>query len=315
MKKDDDSGEKVLDFRAIRDPLDNALEALKNLIDREWPKELATIAGSRALFLTMIKVAVNTYESVRFLAADFPKEGAPKLEHALSIPPLTRSLLDQLFTVIFLSEDLPNRTQWYYKGGWRESIEAYVRYNSKYGDNPEWASWLTAYSSFLEEIRVDWGISDEEAASLKEKEEEKKKIKYWPIPSRMKKRALKENRNFFQFLDAWIYKTLSQDAHLSFPGLVHRGAPLLLKPSKEREAQLEKRKSQGVFTTITVVLALASEMEHLLNFGLAKQLGYVWGVLINFWEEAADLYAMRYERFLTGQGERTREDAKNGTQR
>lgn len=295
MSKDDAAREKALDFRVIRDPLDEALKALQNLIDREWPAGLASIAGARELFLLMIKVAINTYESVRFLAADIPKESAPRLEYALSIPPLTRSLLDQLFTVVFLSEDLATRTQWFYKGGWREMMEQYNRYKSEYGDNPEWANWFTMYGAHLEKTRVDWGISAEEAADLK-------RVRYWPIPSQILKESdlQPKTRSFLQYIDAWFYRELSSEAHLSFPGLVHRGAPLLLKPgSKERVAQLTKLKSQAVFTTVTLVIALASEMEYLLQFGLLDRLAYVWGVLTNYWQEAADLYKMRYARFLT----------------
>ena len=303
VNKDDVPPEKVLNFRVIRDPLDEALEALKNLIDREWPKGLETIPGAHALFLTMLKVAINTYQSVLFIAADLPKDSAPPLEFALSIPPLTRSLLDQLFSVIFLSEDLPTRVQWYYKAGWRESKEAYDRYNSRYGEDPGWASWLASYGTFQERIRIDWGMSDEEIASLKEKKEKKKKIKFWPIPSKMPERALNsENRVFLEYLGAWFYRTLSQDAHLSFPGLVHRGSALLLEPGEEREAQLIKRKSQALGTTITVLLALASEMEHLLQFGRGEKLAFVWTVLIGYWEEADDLYKMRYAQFLKKTG-------------
>ena len=122
MEMDKVAPDKVLDFKVIGQRLDEALEALKNLIDRDWPRQYA-IPGARALFLTMIKVAINTYQSIRFLAADSPKDSAPPLEFALSIPPLTRSLLDQLFAVVFLTEDPTTRTSWYYKGGWREAKE------------------------------------------------------------------------------------------------------------------------------------------------------------------------------------------------
>jgi|SRR3990172_1281659 len=288
MEMDKVAPDKVLDFKVIGQRLDEALEALKNLIDRDWPRQYA-IPGARALFLTMIKVAINTYQSIRFLAADSPKDSAPPLEFALSIPPLTRSLLDQLFAVVFLTEDPTTRTSWYYKGGWREAKEGYEGYKAKYGADPKWARWLTLNGKFLEGIRTEWGVSDEEAADLK-------RIKYWPIPSQM--RARTKDREFLDYLDDWFYKTLSQDAHLSFPGLAHRGAALLVKPGDERTAQLEKRRSQAVFTTITVVLALASEMEHLLKFGLSERLAYVWGVLIKYWEEADDLYKMRYAQFL-----------------
>jgi hypothetical protein len=295
MIKNDVPREKILAFKVIKNTLDEALEALKQRIDREWPNNLATIPGARVLFLTMVKVAINTYQSILFLAADIPKEDSPPLEFALSIPPLTRSLLDQLFATIFLAEDLNKRTQWYYKSGWREARETYDRYKAKYGKDSKWAEWLELNGKFLESIRTEWGVSEKEAADLR-------RIKYWPIPSKMKEKA--KDRVFLKYLDDWFYKTLSQDAHLSFPGLVHRGSALLLKPgSGERKEQLARRKSVAVATTITIMLALASEMEHHLRFGSQERLIYVWNVLIKYWEEAEELYKMRYEQFLTEQGE------------
>jgi len=296
--------DKVLPFGAVGKPLDEALEALKNKIDREWPKRLDAIPGAQALFLTIIKIVINTYQSVRFLTADIPKKDAPPPEFALSIPPLARSMLDQLFAVVLLSEDLPTRTQWFYKAGWREINETVERYSARYKDDPTWEEWLEAQRGFLESIRIHWAITDDEIASLKRKREKQKRIRRWPLPGKMKDWALRsENRAFFEYLDAWFYKSLSQDAHLSFPGLARRGAALLPKPGEERTAHLERRKSQAVFTTTTIVLALASEMEHLLRFGLAERLAYVWGVLDEYWGEAKDLYTVRYERFLKTESE------------
>ncbi len=300
---DEVSSDKVLDFKVIGPPLDEALEALKNLIDREWPKRFDNIPGARELFLTNIKIAINTYQSIRFLTADIPKKDAPPLEFTLSVPPLARSLLDQLFAVVLLSEDLPTRTQWFYKAGWRETREMVDRYSARYLKDPTWTEWLENHRRFLETTRIHWAITDDEIASLKKKKEKQKKIRRWPLPGNMKDWALRpENRAFFEYLNAWFYKSLSQDAHLSFPGLARRGVPLLLKPGEERTAQLENRKSPAVSTTVTIILALASEIEHLLQFGLGERLAFFWGVLIKYWQEAEDLYKMRYAQFLTNAG-------------
>lgn len=283
----------ALDFRVIRNELDTALEALTNLIDREWPASLASIPGARALLLTTIKVATVTYDSVRYLVRDYPRDWTPRPELAISIPPLSRSLLDQLFGVIFLAEDLPGRTRLFYRGGWRESKETLERYRERYGDQPAWEQWLVQYEGFLGTVREDWGVRQEEAAHPNQ-------IDWWPTPGQMRQHDLQPaTRTFLEYLDAWFYKTLSQDAHLSFPGLARRGAPLLLRPGEERDQQLLRRKSQGVFTTTTLILALATEFEHLLQYRTVHdRLAYVWKVLIEHWEEARDLYEMRYARFL-----------------
>lgn len=284
-----------LDFRVIRDHLDTALEALTNLIDRDWPERLATIPGARAFFLTTMKVATTTYDTVRYLVRDYPRDSTPRPEHAISIPPLSRSLLDQLFTVVFLGEDLPARTAWYYKAGWREGKEVHARYTERFGNRSR-VEWLE-YGRFLDSIRVEWGISDEEAA-------QPKLIDYWPIPSQMLRRQdlQPDTRAFLEYLVAWSYKALSQEAHLSFPGLARRGAPLLLpRGQEERTRELAKRKSEGMLTTITLILALATEAEHLLHYGTVRdRLAFVWRVLIEHWGEARDFFEMRYARILEG---------------
>ena len=86
-------------FELIREKLDDLLVAMYNLIDREWPERLADKPELRVLLMGSVKITENTYKSVRFLCADKPVDHA-RLEFAVSVPPLSRTILDSVFTLI-----------------------------------------------------------------------------------------------------------------------------------------------------------------------------------------------------------------------
>jgi hypothetical protein len=51
-------------------------------------------------------------------------------------------------------------------------------------------------------------------------------------------------------------------------------------------------------TVVTLFLAILSEIEGELRFGLAPRMEYLWGLLQAFSEEALDLYQKRYSALL-----------------
>jgi hypothetical protein len=83
----------------------------------------------------------------------------------VSAPPLARTILDSLFTVVFLFEDLPTRIKWYLKSGWRELFEEHQRCRKTYDADPAWSTWLAKQSAILDQMKVDWGISSDEQAN------------------------------------------------------------------------------------------------------------------------------------------------------
>ena len=122
----------MLPFDAIGEEFDNLLEATVNKLKREWPSKWREYPGAKIIFESFIRVVRNTYQSIRFLAAEKPPNSARKIEYSLSGFPLARVILDSLFTIVFLFDDLSSHTEWYYKSGWREIVEDYQRYLNNY---------------------------------------------------------------------------------------------------------------------------------------------------------------------------------------
>lgn len=57
----------ALDFSVIRDELDGVLAATVNNIHREWPARYSNVGGAQVFFLATVKMADNTYRTIRFI--------------------------------------------------------------------------------------------------------------------------------------------------------------------------------------------------------------------------------------------------------
>lgn len=282
-----------LPFPVLRDQLDTLVAALFNLLDREFPKELAAIPGLQPFLLVTIKTTQNTYEAIRYLAADVPQDPARKLEFGLVIDPLARVLADLIFTLVFMREDLASGVDWYHRGGWRELKEDFERHRTEYGSLPGWRKWLGEYERALEVTRTNYGITEAEAA-------DPRTLRYWPTPGQMLRsdELSEESKRFLIFLNDWVYRGLSAGAHVSGAGIVRRHGFLLLRKEEGREEILLKLKSDGVFTSTTLVVAICTEINSICSFGRDNTLSYLWKILLEHWGEAKDLFERRYGGLL-----------------
>lgn len=284
-------GKMELYFPVIRDELDYLISALINLLDRQFPKELASIHGLNEFLLSAMYTAENTFKAIRYLGADVPKDPSRKLEFGLAISPLGRMLVDILFSIIFMREDLGPRVDLFHRGGWRELREYYERYRSVYGGLPEWQHWLNEFKAYLDVQQKTFGISQDESSNLKQ-------IPYWPIPGKMIKQSTK-NREFLKFLNDWIYKELSADAHMSAAGIMRHYGPLLLSKNQGRKEFLVKLKSNSIFTATTLMVAICTEVNDMCGYSREAKLSYIWGIIVEYWEEAKDIFERRYRVMLT----------------
>jgi hypothetical protein len=287
-----------LDASVITEPLDSLISALGNKIEREWPARFAHIQGARELLLLTVKIADVTSRSIRWLSAEKPPDPTRIREYSLSVPPLNRTILDNLFTTMFLLEDLPRRCEWYHKAAWREERLELNRYIAEYGHLAEWQEWFGRMKANSDLGVSLLGISPEEVALPT-------KIHRWPNAGAMPNYGLSPTdpvppgRAFMKYLDDWFYKDLSQQAHLGGTGLMKRASVLLYdRHDPEREKILKRNTYAWLGQTITLMLALASEAESYFEFGLRERLRYVWGLTAPVIVVAKEVYDKRYAALL-----------------
>jgi len=286
----------TLDLNVIRDEFSNLLKSTVNKLDREWPKTLQNETLANVFFESLLRITENTYRSILTLAAEKSENPFHRREFGLSVPPLARSLLDILFSIVFVLQDIPAHARWYHRAGWREVRERHDMLAAHYGQSPEWTSWLAQSEGFLASTQSYAGISDAEAANLK-------LIEKWPLPGQMKNHSAlsPERKQFLSYLYDWYYKEMSQDSHLSWAGMMRRSAPLLLLTFGDkatRKWQLDKQVSDSFATTMVLCLAIMSEIEIEFRFGLNARLKHMWSLINPVWGMGKELYDIRHAQLL-----------------
>jgi hypothetical protein len=283
-----------LEFRVVGEPLSSLAEATILKLEREWPHAYEQVGGAQLVFRLQTQLAFTTYRSIIYLSAERPADFARKVSFASSAPPLSRSILDTIYSIVFLLEDLPSRVAWYYSSGWREMWEMYERHRGRYAGRQEWADWLQDVERHLGEFAVDWGINDEQRRNPK-------RIARWPIPTKMRTHTeLREHtRKYFQHLEDWFYREFSQEAHVTLPGLARRAGTFLFpRQDEEAERQWDKKRSDWVGYAIVLLLALLSEVIAGFKFDLAPRCTYLWGVMSGYSPISRELREIRYDRLL-----------------
>ena len=280
--------DKHLDFGVIVEDLDKLIETYLNKIDREYP-----FSKGKEIFFIFACIAKNTHKTIRYISVDKNPPPFQKIEYSLSSIPLNRLILEIIFSVIYISSDLENKIDKYYKSGWRELKERYDIYYKEYANDPNWKEWLTGKREFIEKFKKDLGIKDEETANLK-------LIKYWPIPGQMTRDdSLNENlKGIIKYLTDWFYKEYSQATHLTWPGVSHLGCCYIQDDEETKAVWLQKLRSDGVADSVTLILALLSEFEIIFNFDQKERLQYLWGIFKSYYPKAEELYIKRYKGYF-----------------
>jgi hypothetical protein len=275
-----------LDYNTIRVEFNSLMTATGNRLAREWPPNVRAHDGLAPTLRALVVVSAVTYRTIVYICADNPP--APELEYALSATPLARTLLDAVFAVVFLFEDPIGRPDQFYKGGWREKMEENARYHTAYGADPSWAGFSAEHDRVLKKMTEDFDITQSERANPSS-------VNYWPTPAQMKNRLVDaERKAYLEYMNDWFMREMSQDTHLSFPGLQRRFNPLTIDDPALRRNVLTKLKSDAVGTSLVLMMALMSEIELELRYGLANRLKYVWSVLNPYYLIAKEVYDFRY---------------------
>lgn len=287
-----------IEFNAIAEPLGNLLVAMRNLTRRDWPARYQHLPSARGVVRGVLAQAEVTYQAVVFLCADRQIPGRLP-EYAIPAQPLARALLDAVFLVVFLFEDLPNRIEWYCKAGLAEFSRDVDRHAVQFGDNPAWGEWLRARRNAVLATPQTWEFSPDT-------EEVARRRPRWPYPGKMISREAKraqwlsaERDVFLTYLHDWFYVELSWATHITFPGVLNASIHLLdVNDEDTRVAGVAKYRSDAVMTALTLTLALVSEVQIGLQFDRAERCRYVWSLLGPFWGPAQELYERRYATVL-----------------
>jgi hypothetical protein len=270
-----------LDYGLIKEQMDRLLQSVPNKLEREW------LAPTNAAFLVLlgtVTTVCNTFRTIGFLGVDKPQDWRQKPEMSLTVPPLARTIIDALYTCIFLFEDLPARAEWYMCSGWRELAAHIDRARRNYPLDPDWAEYLAQAEPNLEKIRRLIGKSEPELRGTK----------WWPTPPQMKASARDSaTKVFFAYLDDWYYREFSQVSHGTLPGLIQT-AGALRERAKGQSTRLGVQRGYNLMQVVILLITMYSEIAAEIKVGVAGDLTYVWEMLKTHYPFAAEVYDQRW---------------------
>jgi hypothetical protein len=132
----------IFDYRLIRDQMSDLLIACPRRVEREWPPKFYGFHQARMIVHGSTRVVINTFRTIGFLCVENPQDWRHRPEFVASVLPLTLTILECVFTLVYLFEDPAGRSTQYVKAGWRQLWEETQRQQERYGANTIWAEYL-----------------------------------------------------------------------------------------------------------------------------------------------------------------------------
>jgi hypothetical protein len=290
---------KSIDFRVLGEPLITLLTATGHKLAREWPAKYKNVTGARELLVLHLRAAQVTFRATLYMCGDVPPDPRRSPEFCIALPVLNRGLLDSLFAILFILEDVRGRCELFWEADWRETRLELDRYTAEFGHLPEWQSWLAELTKHCDAGMAHAKLTSAQASNPKS-------LRSWPNSGAMLNFGVSPNaptppvRAFMKYLNDYFYIDLSQQSHLGGWGLIKRTGFLLdeVRNLQETEALLKRNRYAHIGQTVGLVLALASEIEAHFNFGLRQDTLFVWGVAAPSIVVVDELYRKRYRDLL-----------------
>jgi hypothetical protein len=107
-----------------------------------------------------------------------------------------------------------------------------------------------------------------------------------------------ERAAFLLWLNDWFYKNLSGQSHMSGMGFMVQANFFLNRSRPDIELFMEKHRSDGLFISVTMVLALASELIIELRLPYGEKSKYLWTFIGAHWGLTKEVYEQRYAKLL-----------------
>jgi hypothetical protein len=254
--------------------------------------------GERRIVLLnmMHRFAWNSYETVLYIAGDTPEDPRRKPNFVLVVPNINRQLLDLLFSLAFMLDDFDVRSLEYQRSGWREFYEEVEQFRTHFGSDPCWKDYFRTSKETLRQMADRYQIKSEE-------QKNPAVIPYWKTPTRLRDEKT-ACRNFLRYLETWLYRDTSAQAHMSFGGLFKVSAFLVAEilgkdaVEKVNDRPMKMYHFEQISRTALSFLAISTEIDTYCKLNNHEAIDYIWGIFSDYAPEAKELWELRYQNRL-----------------
>lgn len=295
-----------MNYQVVSDDLKNLFEATANRLEREWDARYKGVDSARTIFFMLIRISINTYNTIKFIIADIPKDPLRKPVYSFSIAPLSRTLFETLVTILFLLEDVPKYINLFMKTGYYQRRLDLAHSQKYYGTSAEWQQYINAQTKQIAKEEIEFNLSAQEIANPK------KEIGLWPTPGQILNGLRKNHPQsasipFIEYVNSWLYRELSGLTHISSHGLIMNGMYFSTDIAKHLHGDrweevinfhLEYNRTKHIYIAITLMLAIVTEIELHFKYGHDKTAKYLWTFFGEHSGIVKEIYDTRYSSLL-----------------
>lgn len=295
-----------LDAGVFKPVLETLLEKTANSLEREWHPMYRHVPNGCIIFFTRMRITINTYNTILWITADTPPNPLRK-PLLFSVAPLVRTLFEELISTIFILHDVPNLlislNMTAYTELWIERRAA-----QKYYDQiPKWQNYIQTLDVKLDNLAKELNLTSAQISNpIKE-------IGRFPTPGKTVDILKKRYTNsaaipFMEFINTWMYRTLSGESHLNFKAIQRRGINLTPNVAKQMFGETEYKErlkenfidyyKEMTWATFTLLLAIISEIEGHFGYQMKDKAKYLWTIFESHSDMAKDFYDLRYKQLL-----------------
>lgn len=295
-----------LDAGVFKEILETLLEKSANCLERQWPQKYANVPNGCVIFFTRMRVTINTYNAFLWLTAQIPEDVRRK-PLLFATAPIVRTFFEELIALLFIFHDLPNLlitlNMTAYTDLWCERKAA----QKYYSNLPKWQVYISELDGQLASMAKKMNLTSNQANNpLKE-------IGRWPTPGKAvgilkKKYSTSPVIPFMEFINAWMYRTLSGESHLNLRAIQRRGLNFTPRTAKQlfgEDKFEEKLKNNWIdyhkemtWATYTLLLAIISEIEAHFDYQMKDKANYLWTIFAAHSDMAQDFHDLRYKQLL-----------------
>ncbi len=232
--------------------------------------------------------AMQSYASVCVFLAD--KRPKPFMLQAGII---NRAILETLVNVVALIED-PSRIDVLYREGFKNLALRYQDQHARFGSEPKWKEYLEVCRQGLEIMRESMGISSEEL------NDPSSIAANWPTPGILI--FGRPNRKIAPWVTGSRQQVLKKLYELYYPhqsDLAHQRIAAVSAAMLVEKPEFQWNPGHGesglVNTATLLLICLLAELQFAADYSRHPKLAELWAYLRQFDDDAAELWATRYE--------------------
>jgi len=289
-----------IDYKLVEERMDGLLRNVDGDLQKRGNEALRANYRDDERCLTllnlMIRFAKNSYDAVRYLTGSTPEDPKRRPNYVIVVPAINRQLMDLLFSLVYMLDDLRERSLWYQRAGWRELDEEYRMFRNRFAKDVEWRPHFANVKKILDGMIQRYGITEQERRNPK-------LVPFWKHPYKLSEKQT-ESRPFLRYLKKWLYGNTSAQAHLSFGGLTMVGAFLVADIVGGQDEEyvnnriIKQYHYQQFSRTAIVTLAIATEIDSYCKLGNTTAASYLWHMFAEYSAEAKEMLEQRYTKLL-----------------